>query len=485
MTRSAPCSSGRWNTGPRNVLSTVTGGRGSPCSRPSHSEASRISRRSTRLLVGFAGVSVTISATRPPRSRASASACAAAVMTASLSQASDTGTARIAEVRQGLLDQRFGSAVERLAHQEHVVRPQVGPERGRDGGHAAREHEARLAALPEREPILQHLEVRVVEAGVHQPGRLTRRRLTPPGRVVEEVLAVLCALEDERGGQEHRRLERALGQTRIVAVAHHLGFRSQHAIADAALVISLVAHGDALPESMVGFYGRRRSGDRPPSAATALESSWRGVPNDIQTGCRPRCSFLVRSSRPASAADPGRGDQVAVLLHRATGSRPAASWKPRPTPEPDGSYRILSVTGKRNGKRIVELLPEGEMLTSARAVHVRRQPPAAGVAVRERGRVQLPDLRLELFQSLPCRRGRQLRLEGIPRVRREEGRARRPSSSSPAYPTRRQRTRRPRPTDVAPPIPADGVFDAGNDPAPRRPRRSGRRNAMTARGGAP
>ena len=97
MTRSAPCSSGRWNTGPRNVLSTVTGGRGSPCSRPSHSEASRINRRSTRLLVGFAGVSVTISATRPPRSRASASACAAAVMTASLSQASDTGTPRIAK----------------------------------------------------------------------------------------------------------------------------------------------------------------------------------------------------------------------------------------------------------------------------------------------------------------------------------------------------------------------------------------------------
>ena len=34
------------------------------------------------------------------------------------------------------------------------------------------------------------------------------------------------------------------------------------------------------------------------------------------------------------------------------------------SPEPDGSYRILSITGKRNGKRIVELLPEGEMLTS-------------------------------------------------------------------------------------------------------------------------
>ncbi len=33
-------------------------------------------------------------------------------------------------------------------------------------------------------------------------------------------------------------------------------------------------------------------------------------------------------------------------------------------PEPDGSYRILSVTGKRNGRRIVELVPAGEMVTT-------------------------------------------------------------------------------------------------------------------------
>ena len=33
-------------------------------------------------------------------------------------------------------------------------------------------------------------------------------------------------------------------------------------------------------------------------------------------------------------------------------------------PEEDGSYRILAVTGRSNGKRIVELLPAGEMLTS-------------------------------------------------------------------------------------------------------------------------
>jgi hypothetical protein len=33
------------------------------------------------------------------------------------------------------------------------------------------------------------------------------------------------------------------------------------------------------------------------------------------------------------------------------------------TPEPDGSYRILSVTGKRNKEKITELIPDGELLT--------------------------------------------------------------------------------------------------------------------------
>lgn len=33
-------------------------------------------------------------------------------------------------------------------------------------------------------------------------------------------------------------------------------------------------------------------------------------------------------------------------------------------PEADGSYRIVSITGKRNGRRIVELAPAGEMVTA-------------------------------------------------------------------------------------------------------------------------
>jgi hypothetical protein len=33
-------------------------------------------------------------------------------------------------------------------------------------------------------------------------------------------------------------------------------------------------------------------------------------------------------------------------------------------PEADGSYQILAITGKRNGKRIVELVPPGEFVTA-------------------------------------------------------------------------------------------------------------------------
>src|SRR5207344_2514404 len=50
MMMSEPCSSGFWNTGPRKVLSTATGGRAPPCWVASQSDASRHNARSTRLL---------------------------------------------------------------------------------------------------------------------------------------------------------------------------------------------------------------------------------------------------------------------------------------------------------------------------------------------------------------------------------------------------------------------------------------------------
>jgi hypothetical protein len=77
-------------------------------------------------------------------------------------------------------------------------------------------------------------------------------------------------------------------------------------------------------------------------------------------------ALLVLGSLFASAlvADPAA---VIYWQFSYTGPRVAARGvvETEANPEPDGSYRILSVTGKRNGKRIVELLPEGEVLTSA------------------------------------------------------------------------------------------------------------------------
>jgi hypothetical protein len=70
-----------------------------------------------------------------------------------------------------------------------------------------------LRHLPRAEPVFEHFEIRIVEARIDQARGLARRRLAPAGGVVEEILAVLRVAEDERGGQENRRLEGAFGES--------------------------------------------------------------------------------------------------------------------------------------------------------------------------------------------------------------------------------------------------------------------------------
>lgn len=54
------------------------------------------------------------------------------------------------------------------------------------------------------------------------------------------------------------------------------------------------------------------------------------------------------------------------------------------TPEPDGSYRILSISGERNGQQIIELVPEGELVTGREFLfadnRLRVLPPFIGEA---------------------------------------------------------------------------------------------------------
>ena len=142
-----------------------------------------------------------------------------------------------------LVDERLGAAVQRLAHEQHIVGLEIGPQRGRDRRHAAREHRARSRRLPTTPSR---------SSSTSRLGLLKREYTRPaawPGGgcaaargVVEEILAVLRVAEDERGRQEDRRLERAFGQGRIESVTHHLGFGLQHAVADLALVIAVGAH---------------------------------------------------------------------------------------------------------------------------------------------------------------------------------------------------------------------------------------------------
>ena len=49
---------------------------------------------------------------------------------------------------------------------------------------------------------------------------------------IEEILALLCILEDESRRKENRRLERSFRETWRIAVAHHQRFRVQPAIGD-------------------------------------------------------------------------------------------------------------------------------------------------------------------------------------------------------------------------------------------------------------
>ncbi|MNV83524.1 hypothetical protein D3C71_1773370 [compost metagenome] len=86
---SAPCSIGRWKTGPSSVLSQATIGVW-PCFLPIASATRRIMATSTRLLVGFAGVSIRITETRPLAIASSAAALTAASFTPSAKPTAET-----------------------------------------------------------------------------------------------------------------------------------------------------------------------------------------------------------------------------------------------------------------------------------------------------------------------------------------------------------------------------------------------------------
>ena len=142
---------------------------------------------------------------------------------------------------QGAGEQGLGAAVERLAVQDHVARPGEGEQGRGDGRHAGTEQERGLAALVDGQPVLDDLAVGVVEARVDEAGAALRGLLAP-GDHVEVVAPLLGGAEHEGGGQEHRRLDRALGQRRVVAVSQHQRLGPQAVVADGGVAAAVLGH---------------------------------------------------------------------------------------------------------------------------------------------------------------------------------------------------------------------------------------------------
>lgn len=113
-----------------------------------------------------------------------------------------------------------------------------------------------------------------------------------------------------------------------------------------------------------------------------------------------RASTALAASALLTAIAAAAADPEPVLPTSATADSEIVEWQfsyrgPQVTargvvstaalPEPDGSYRILSITGKRNGKRIVELVPSGEFVTAHTFLYSDNRLLAASPFVGEAG----------------------------------------------------------------------------------------------------
>ncbi|EGE60534.1 hypothetical protein RHECNPAF_14110012 [Rhizobium etli CNPAF512] len=137
-----------------------------------------------------------------------------------------------AEIEEGLRQQGFRAAVERLRMQDRITRPDEGEQGRGDRRHARGKQRPAFRPLIDGKPVLDDLAVGMVEARINEAGAFARRRLAPAGDIVEEIAPVLGRIEDEGGGEEHRRLDRPFREFGIVAVVQHLRFGMQSVIAD-------------------------------------------------------------------------------------------------------------------------------------------------------------------------------------------------------------------------------------------------------------
>src|SRR6202007_1168327 len=87
--------------------------------------------------------------------------------------------------------------------------------------HARCEDETGFGLIPDSQSILEHFEVGIVDPAIDQSGLFIRALLPQAICQLEELLSVLSRSKHESRGVEDRRLERALGQKRVISITHH------------------------------------------------------------------------------------------------------------------------------------------------------------------------------------------------------------------------------------------------------------------------
>ena len=113
-----------------------------------------------------------------------------------------------AEARQCLVDERERAAVERFVCHKVIAAAEQRQQRGGDGTHAGRERRAVLAALQQRDFLLELAGGGVAETGIDEAALLTG----------EVAAALLGGIKDEGGGLEDRRGQCAEVVVHVVAV---------------------------------------------------------------------------------------------------------------------------------------------------------------------------------------------------------------------------------------------------------------------------
>ena len=178
---------------------------------------------------------------------------------------------RHAELRQDAPQQEVGAAIDGAGVDDDRTGSRIGPERGRDRRHAGGEHQIVLRLVPDRQPVLEHFEIGIVDPAVDEAGLLVRPLGAQAVGQFEEFLPVLGRAENEGRGAKDRRLQRPLGQERVVSVAHHQGFRREQPVAERPLPPPFVGHRNP-PPSASRRHAQSR-GDRARDRATSQRAS--------------------------------------------------------------------------------------------------------------------------------------------------------------------------------------------------------------------